>query len=345
VLAHRWNLDTLKLEGEPVAVAEDVRSGGANGRNAFAISANGVLAYRAGGGGGNVQVTWYTHDGKAEGVVLEPGEYGEIELSPDDKHLVVVRGAGNDRDLWLKDLSSGVFSRLTSAAGAENDQVWSPDSRRVAYAGNPEGKRAFFETLIGSGKQTPIPEDGKQTLLEAWTPDGKQLLMRAGSLLSLLPAPQEGAAKPGEIKAQKIFEEKYGTDEFRISPDGKWVAYMSRESGQPEIDVAAFPAFTNRRQISIGGAVQPIWRADGKELFFLANDRKLMAVDVKAGATLETGPVRTLFQTNVAQSNQVHHYAVTRDGKRFLLREAVGSNTGAVEQLYLVTNWTSLVGR
>ena len=169
--------------------------------------------------------------------------------------------------------------------------------------------------------------------------------MRAGSVLSLLPAPQEPGAKPGESKPQKVFEETYGIDEFRISPDGKWVAYMSRESGQPEVDVASFPAFTNRRQISIGGAVQPLWRADGKELFFLANDRKLMAVDVKAGATLETGPLRTLFQTNVGQSSQVHYYAVTRDGKRFLLREPVGSNAAAVEQLYLVTNWTSLVGR
>ena len=119
LLAHRWNLQTLQLEGEPVSIAEDVRSGGANGRNAFAVSANGVLAYRAGGTGGRTQINWYSRDGKREsGPALEAGEYGEIELSPDDRYLVVVSGTGDDRDLWLKDFTTGVFSRLTLAPGA-----------------------------------------------------------------------------------------------------------------------------------------------------------------------------------------------------------------------------------
>ena len=137
----------------------------------------------------------------------------------------------------------------------------------------------------------------------------------------------------------------YGIDTVRVSPDGKWVAYMTFESGQPEINVASFPAFTDRRQISTGAAVQPLWRGDGKELFFLARDQKLMAVDVKAGSTLETGPVRTLFQTSVNPIAQAHFYAATRDGQKFLIREPVRTNNGAVEQLYVVTNWTSLVQR
>jgi serine/threonine protein kinase/Tol biopolymer transport system component len=343
LLAHRFNPDTLSLEGEPVLIAEDIRFGGNNGRNAFGISSNGVLAYRGGGFGGNVQITWYTRDGKADGSALESGEYGPIQLSPDDKRLVVIRGSADDRDLWLKELTSGVFSRLTSAAGAEVDPVWSADSNRVAYVGNSEGKRGLFVTLIGSGKHTPIPGAGEDTL-EDWA--DKYLLTRRGRAVSLLPAPEESpSSASAAIKAQEVLNEPYAVDTFQVSPDGKWVAYTSLESSQPEIIVASFPAFTDRRQISTGGAgaVQPRWRADGRELFYVTRDERVVAVDVKAGATLETGPVQTLFQATINTAFQVHMYAVTRDGKRFLIREPVGRETGTVEQLYVVTNWTSVL--
>jgi hypothetical protein len=125
------------------------------------------------------------------------------------------------------------------------------------------------------------------------------------------------------------------------------VAYTSFESGQPEINVASFPAFTNRRQISTdsGGAVQPLWRSDGKELFFVARrDQMLMAVGVKGGQSLETAPPQALFRTALDLSVGVHNYAPMRDGQRFLVCERTGSD-GAVEQLYVVTNWTSLVGK
>jgi Tol biopolymer transport system component len=346
LLAHRWNLDTLRLEGEPVSIAEDVRSGGTNGRNAFAISATGVLAYRGGGSLGNFEVGWYTRDGKPESVVLEPGEFGQLELSPDDKRLTILRGTGNERDLWLKDLTSGVFSRLTTATGSEIDPIWSPDSRRVGYISFDGNKRTLYETLIGSGKHTEVPTRLKGDFAwEGWTPDGKQLVIRVRSAVSLIPAPQESTSASGEGPARTVFNEAYGIDQVRISPDGKWVAYMSLESGQPEINVASFPAFTDRRQISIGtdGAVQPLWRADGKELFFIGRDQTLMAVDVKPGATLETGMVRPLFRTGITTSSQVYLYAVARDGKRFLIRQAAGREGGQVEQLNVVTNWMALV--
>jgi Tol biopolymer transport system component len=109
------------------------------------------------------------------------------------------------------------------------------------------------------------------------------------------------------------------------------VAYTSQESGQPQINIASFPAFNDRRQISTGGdgAVQPLWRADGKELFFLRSDRMLMAVDVKLGSTLETGPIRALFQTSVVANAGVHLYAVTGDGRRFLTRETTRNTEGS----------------
>jgi Tol biopolymer transport system component len=341
LVAHRWSLETLRLEGEPVAIAEGVRSAGDN--NAFAISANGVLAYRR---GGTFRIVSYTRAGRPDGVVIEPGEYQSVELSPDNSRLVVSRGSETDRLLWLKDLTTGVFSRLTSAGGVGGHPIWSPDSRRVAYVLDTAGRRSLVETLIGSGKHTAVPNSGRH-FVDDWTPDGRHLLVHEGPIVSLLPTPDEGTSETGTSQPERIVEESYRIDQIRVSPDGKWVAYTSFESGQPEINVASFPAFTNRRQISTdsGGAVQPLWRSDGKELFFVARrDQMLMAVGVKGGQSLETAPPQALFRTALDLSVGVHNYAPMRDGQRFLVCERTGSD-GAVEQLYVVTNWTSLVGK
>ena len=115
-------------------------------------------AYRAGGSGGTTQISWYARDGKRDTVLLKAGAYGDIDLSPDDKYLSVVVGTGDDRNLWLQDLTSGVFSPLTTAAGPEADHVWSPDSKHVAYIGTQNTQAMVFETLIGSGKHAPIVE-------------------------------------------------------------------------------------------------------------------------------------------------------------------------------------------
>jgi Tol biopolymer transport system component len=343
LLAHRWNLETLQLQGEPVAIAEGVRSGGANGRNAFSVSANGVLAYRAGGTGGQSQIVWRTRDGKPVGVALEPGVYGQIALSPDDNYLTAVSGIGDERNIVLKDLTSNVRSPLTNAAGAEVEQVWSSDSRRVAYVSLQEQQAAVFETSIGSGKHTLVP-GGASLALDDW--HDQTLVAHNRQRVSILTVPDSSHSTSVTRKPETILEATAGIDTIRVSPDGKWVAYMSAESGQSEVWVAAFPSFTNRRQISSGsgaGAVQPLWRADGKELFFVGRDRGMMAVEVKGGTTLELGAPTRLFETSVNSQSTVHMYAVTRDGKRFLIREGLGSESVLSDPLYVVTSWTSLV--
>jgi Tol biopolymer transport system component len=137
--------------------------------------------------------------------------------------------------------------------------------------GTLNGKNMLFETLIGSGTHAVIP-GGDSTFINDWTPDGKYLVLNAGRTVSLLAAPGSTAVSTGGGKPQTILDTRFDVDQLRVSPDGRWVAYMSTESGQPEVHVASFPAFTDRRQISVetGGAVQPLWRADGKELFFLS---------------------------------------------------------------------------
>jgi Tol biopolymer transport system component len=344
LLAQRLDLKSLRLEGEPVSVAEDIRSGGANGRNGFAVSENGVLAYRSGGSGGSVQLSWYTREGKPAGTALPVGDYGQIELSPDDKHLVVERlpngSGGSGGDLWLLDLSTGVFSRLTSGADSERDPLWSPDSRRVIYT-VPDGKEpGIREVVIGAG-DTSVFGDGRANFLDDWSRDGKLLVYhtQGGNDISVLPL-------SGDRKPQVVFQTPFQKDQLRLSPDGRWVAYTSFESAnQPEVFLAAFPSFTDRRQISTGGGLMPLWRKDGGELYYVSLDRRVIATEVKAGLTIQ---VKALFQLpgglNISATNYV--WAVTGDGQKFLLREPAGtSNSGAIEPINIVINWTAALAR
>jgi len=346
LLGQRLDLGSLRLEGEPVTVAEDVRIGGANGRNAFSVSENGVLAYRSGGGAGNVQITWHTRDGKPAGVALPAGDYAQIELSPDDKRLVVERLPGGSNsgagvDLWLLDIPSGVFSRLTSGPESERDPLWSPDSQHVVYS--VDGKESGIrEMTVGTG-ETTVYADAKPNLLDDWSRDGKLLLFhtQVGNVVSVLPL-------SGERKPQVVFQASFVTDQLRLSPDGRWVAYTSLESGQPEVYLAAFPSFTDRRQISSGGGLMPRWRKDGKELYYCSSgsNRGVMAVEIRESAKLETGLPKTLFETNIQVSLNNYTYAVTGDGQKFLFREPVTSTAvGAIEPIHLVINWPAGLGR
>jgi Tol biopolymer transport system component len=208
-----------------------------------------------------------------------------------------------------------------------------------------DGKRTFFETTIGSGKHTPITVENVGTLwMDDWTADGTHLVAHTdgGGGFYLIPVSRDGGASPVPVTPQRVFDETYAVDTVRVSPDGKWAAYMSTESGRPEVVIASFPAFTNRRQISTGGGVQPLWRADSRELFFMS-PQTLVAVAVSPDG--ETGPVRTLFPTSINPATGSNFYAVSRDGQRFLIREpgATAGSTPTLEPLYVVTNWTSLL--
>jgi hypothetical protein len=346
LLAQRLDLKSLRLEGEPVSVAEDIRSGGANGRNGFAVSENGVLAYRAGGSGGNVQLSWYTREGKPAGTALPVGDYGQIELSPDDKRVVVERlpggSGGSGGDLWLLALSTGVFSRLTSGPDSERDPIWSPDSQSVIYT-VPDGKEpGIRQVVIGAG-DTSVFADGKQNFLDDWSRDGKLLVYhtQGGNDISVLPL-------SGERKPQVVFRTSFQKDQLRLSPDGRWIAYMSMESGQPEVYLAGFPSFTDRRQVSTAGGLMPLWRKDGGELYYITLDRRAMAVEIRSGSTLETGTVKTLFQVpgGTALSATSYAWAVTGNGQKFLIREAAGVLiAGTTEPINIVINWPAAPGR
>jgi Tol biopolymer transport system component len=335
LLAQHFNWDSLKPLGEPVSVTDEVRRDGGAGRNSFSVSTTGVLAYRA-GSGVQFQYRWYTREGKPDGSGLPPADYSELVLAPDNKKAVVRRSG----DLWLVEFPSGVLSRLTSDMGDKMDATWSPDSRRIAFKKNGD-KPGIYQMLIGSGKDSLVYSGADK--LEAWTPEG--LLLLSGSTVSLIPAPKEGATGPVTEKARTLLDVKYNVDQFRVSPDGKWVAYMSQEGGT-EVWVATFPGFTDRRKISTGNARAPLWRADGKEIIFDAQPNIFTSVDVKTGSTFQAGSPKQLFRMPSASGNaNAYFYAINSDATRFLARSSGDSDAAGEEALQVILNWPALLGK
>jgi Tol biopolymer transport system component len=257
---------------------------------------------------------------------------------------VGVGAADGTRDLWLKDLVTGALQRLTSTPGSDTQPVWSPDSRYLAFSSARVG---VAYTEVGSGRVLPVSSANGLSVLHSWTPDGKYLLVGSSTNVSLIEAPSASPGSPAESAPsapQGLFDATYATDHFRVSPDGKWVAYTSRESGRDEVSVAAFPSFASRRPVSLEGGTQPQWRPDNQELFFHAAGERLMAVDVASGETLTVGTPRELFRTNpLVTSTTAFQYAATPDGQRFLLLEPIEGAVTTDEPLFLLTNWTALL--
>ena len=346
LFAQRWDWKTLKPASEPAALVDEVRLGdGATGRNAFTVSATGLLAYRT-GSLEKAQYRWYTRDGKPTGASFESGGFREIAISPDNKYAAVVKSTGSDTDIWLGDLASGVLSRLTSSPESDTQPVWSPDSRRVPFTRLTGNKMGVYQTTIGSGKETLVYPDIR--LLEAWTHDGMVVRFLDTNTVALLPAPPENAVNPLTEKPRTLLEAKATVDEFRVSPDGKWVAYMTQEGGMPEVWVAAFPSFTNIRKLSTHTGVAPLWRADGKELVYCGDDNTLYSVDVNTGATFQAGIPKAFINlppTAFVFSTTIHLYAMTSDGQRFLVHDIPRIDQENADPLFVMMNWPSLLGK
>jgi hypothetical protein len=246
-------------------------------------------------------------------------------------------------DLWLIEFPSGVLSRLTSDKAAEVTPVWAPDSRRIAFKRQGD-KQGVYQMLVGSGKDSLVYQGADDMLLEEWARDGILANTRHGA--ALLQAPKEDATGPITEKPRTLLDVPYSVDQFRVSPDGKWVAYTSWESGNPEVWVATFPGFTDRRKVSVGAGTAPQWRADGKELIFDSYPNNFAAADVKTGATFEASSPRILFPMPPGSgSGYQWFYAITNDAQRFLVRTNGEVGDSEVEPLQVILNWPSLLGK
>jgi len=321
--AQRFDATSLQLQGEAMPIAEHVgRTGGAGPTRygPFSASTNGVLAYGVTATVSS-QLAWFDRHGQFLGAVGPPGDYADPELSMDGKRAAVCRDdpKTGTPDLWIVETSRGTLSRLTFHPRSEVYPVWSPDGSRLAFSWDKDGHNDVYLKPVGGGAEKLLLKEQRPTYPLDWSADGRFLLIgvldpKTHADLWMLPLDGSGA-KP-------LLQTPFNEAEARISPDGRFLAYTSDESGRPEVYVRPLPSLDEKWQVSPQGGSKAEWRRDGKELFYLAADGKLMSLELKGGGGFEGSTPRPIFQTRTPRVDfpSFHSlYAVTPDGQRFLV--------------------------
>ena len=288
------------------------------------------------------QLVWFDRGGTQIGLLGDQADYSDVELSPDGQRLAVsvLDPAEGTRDLWLYDVKRELRTRFTFDTSNEFEAIWSPDGDRLAFA-RIKGSVDLYQKPSSGGSEDALLEGGLGKFPSDWSPNGRFILYIAGGAAiarsDLLVLPLFGDKKPFPF-LETSFTETRG----RFSPDGRWIAYASDESGQFEIYVARFQEPGERRRVSTAGGVWPRWRRDGREIVYLAPDNTLTAATVSGEvARFEAGAARPLF--SVRPRPQVtlgdYPYDVSADGQRFLVNTLVEETTSSA--ITLVVNWTA----
>jgi len=238
-------------------------------------------------------------------------------------------------NIWLLEFARSVLTRLTFGTKADYYPVWSPDGRQIAFSSNRSGVfQIYRKDVSGGGQEEQLTSGPNDKLITDWSRDGKYLLytqIDPKTSLDLWVLPPDGERKP-----MPVLQSPYIESAGQFSPDGKWIAYHSTESGRFEVYIRAFPSSAGKWQISNRGGAIPQWRADGKELFYVSPDLKMTAVTIRASAAgVEADTPRELFTAPVAGLISV--YDVAADGQRFLLVERPEAQGSA--PLTVVVNW------
>jgi Tol biopolymer transport system component len=336
LMAQRFDIGRLELLGDPLPVAM-IQDGAT-----FDITLNGLLAFKS-GGNRQSQLQWFDRAGKSLGLMGDPANYYTVELSPDDGRVAGSILRDSDRssflgDVWIHDVVAKTATRLTfDATATVGRSIWSPDGRLLVFMrrGKEGVLNLFQKAANGAGDEQPLLEDNVNKYPLSWSQDGRFVLYMAvpgspttGSDLWVLPM-------FGDRKPFPFLQTRSSETAGQFSADGRWVAYYSNSSGRPEVHVASFPDSRNRRQISSDGqGGWPRWRADGKEIFWLAGDDMMSASVNGEGTHFEVGSVQTLFKVRRA-GDPDSPFAVSRDGRRFLIISAVETDSPGIT---LMTN-------
>jgi Tol biopolymer transport system component len=353
LLAQPFDERRLEPAGEPVVLVRRVATYLLSGN--FSTSSNGVLAYRTAEVGVRLSaLNWFDRKGKNLGVAGEAGsyQYFDLALSPDATHVAASRTSqmslGESPGIWLLDLARGVSARLTFDPSPDASPVWSPDGKRIAFTAFRAGGTGIYQKASNGApsEQVLVPPSAELKDANDWSRDGRFLLFAKQDLhttnsdLWILPLTIDGT--PGG-PAAPFADTKFNEDQGQFAPDTHWIAYISDESGTFEVYVRPFPAPAgggSKIQISRGGGMQPRWRRDGKELFYLSLDGNMMVVEVTPGPVFRGSVPESLFQASVARNGKespVDAFAwdVTSDGKRFL----INTEEKASRPVTFVLNW------
>jgi Tol biopolymer transport system component len=339
LMAQPFNAKKLEMTGDPVCIATQTgRSVAATG---FSASARGALIYRT--GPSQSKLTWFDRQGKQLGTAWAPCPYTELSISPDGSRVAVVRN-DNPPATWIHEFATESSTRLIPR-GAAVKPIWSPDNRNLVFAGAPNAGGLYESSANGAGEARLLVSMRPDLTKWAWdwSPDGRWLLFSIADRMTkedLWVLPTQGEGRP-----QPYLATDYTETDAAFSPDGRFVAYVSDESGKFEVYVRPFPsAGGGKWLISSGGGYQPRWRRDGKELFFFAAEGKLMSVDVTSGAPFQAGTPKFLFQASIfggGATTDNHYWDAAPDGKGFLVNVIDGGSAPAT----VVLNWQAGLGK
>jgi Tol biopolymer transport system component len=335
LLAQRFDLGRRRMVGEPFPVAEDLPVSGSAQAN-FTVSGNGVLVYRTTGAIIS-RLVWLDRSGHELGQVGPPGDYRAPALSRDGSRVAIRRreSDASNLDIWTIEIGRGTSTRLTFDPADDSGPLWSPDGTQIVWQSSRGNESALWmKNSNGVGKEERIANGFAFATPLDWSRDGKWLLVqnqdpRTGVDMLVLPM-------TGDRKPQTLLQTPFNEGRGRFSPDGRWVVYESDESGHPEIYAVGFQGASGRWQISNDGGSDPAWSPDGREIYYLSRDQKLMAVPITEGATLTAGTPHALFQVQVEAGTRRNVYEVAPDGKRFLFQVPAG-DTGT--PITAVVNW------
>jgi serine/threonine protein kinase len=331
-----FDLDTLTVTGGQVPIVEGVLASQYLAEPQYDVSDSGTLVYIPGRVmSSQAQLEWCDRQGNKLSSVGEPAPYVQFSLSPDETRVVIERGSANNYDLWVIELNrGGVGSPITFESASERDPIWSPDGDFIAFNSNRNGPDDLYKiSLITEEEVELLSDPHKRLIAEDWSNDGRYIVYGTSATqdewLWLLSLFDDQSPRP-------VVTGKFTYDEPKFSPDGKWLAYISNESGNYQVYLKPLEGEGEKQIISTQGGGQPQWRKDGKELYYLALDGWIMAVELKGESLKPSVPIR-LFQTDIMVLPGMDQYAVTGDGQRFLIL-----SSEKVEQkpsVNIVLNW------
>jgi serine/threonine protein kinase len=338
LLGQHFDLKKLELVGNPIPEAERVGTA-FTGQMTLSADSNGTIAYRSTAGSGS-RMTWLDRSGNEQRSFGPTGNWTTVTLSMDETRVATQRLENGNVDVWVVETSRGAATRLTTDPADDEWPVWSPDDKRIVFDSNRKGSFDLYQLSVAEiGTESPILESTQTKTANSWSSDGRYLLFQAQGEKTgadLFALPLFGNAKPLPIAVRSF--DQYSAS---FSPDSRWLAFESNESGQNEVYVQPFPT-GEKIQVSLAGGGDVSWRRDGKEIFFLATDGTLMAaaVSIPSGA----GPIHfakpvPLFPTHYLTigRGKAHGYAITRDGQRVLMPIPVDKTPPSIT---LLLNWT-----
>ena len=335
--AFRFNAWSGTVQGEPTVIAQGFAVGAASG--VFGVSSTGVLAYRT-GTAQRRQLVWVNRQGVVLRAIGEPetDSVASPELSADEQSVVVFLQRTGDNDIWVIELARNLAHRITDGPPADAHPLWDPDGQHVVFTSQRFGRVGPTRQAIDGGTAEPLFTNDENGQVLSWTRDRRYVLL----LRNTSTGGGDLVAVPSGVESREVVvaQTQAAETEGQFSPDGTWVAFVSNDSGHPEVYAQSFPDGRGRTQVSTTGGTQVRWSADGKEIFYVAPDGRMMAASIAlGGASMDVKPPVALFQTHLATGVNVlgnkPQYAVARDG-RFLLNTAIES---ASPPIVVAVNW------